>query len=534
MRLREGSGARGAAPTGGVLAATAAAQRRVAPFMAAALAALLLGMWAGLARIGWQLPSADGALMLRHGGLMVVGFVGTVIAVERAVAVRSLPAFAAPALSAAAGLALIVAAPAAVAPALAAAAGVAYSLNIAILLWRYRQPPFAVLLAGGLALAAAGVVWWHGGGIPRVVPWWMAFLVLTIAAERLEILRFQRFTAASTLAGAAALVLLAAGPLVTIVDLAVGTRLLGAGIVVGVAWLARRDVARHTVRTDGLARFAAVGILTAYAWLLVTGALLVAWGLIGSELRYDAVIHAFFIGFVFGAIIAHEPIIAPAVTGLRFAYSPVLYAPLMLLDGGLVVRVWADVAGGWELRRWAGLVQVIAILLLLALTAASNRVGETRGAPRSGRRPRAPVGALEGPDAHRRSRDRTFVACGAASPRHDRIAAQRGIRRPDGVRAGPRAEDTPACVCESSSLPSQRRSSWRAPVVPPRRRSHRRPRLSVRTAPRSTTRRSRCRRCDSRTRRASRSTWHRSAARSWRSRSATRTARTSARSRSAR
>lgn len=76
---------------------TASARRRVAPFMLAAVAALLLGLWAGVARIGWDLPSAGGDLMLRHGGLMVVGFVGTVSAVERAVAVRSLPAFAAPA-----------------------------------------------------------------------------------------------------------------------------------------------------------------------------------------------------------------------------------------------------------------------------------------------------------------------------------------------------------------------------------------------------------------------------------------------------
>ncbi|MCC6238141.1 MAG: hypothetical protein IT299_11305 [Dehalococcoidia bacterium] len=139
--------------------------------MLAALVSLLLGLWAGLARIGWDLPAADSSLMLRHGGLMVVGFVGTVIAVERAVAVRSLPAFAAPALSAAAGVALIVAAPAPVAPALAPVAGAAYSLNTAILLMRHRLPPFTVLLAGGLcfAIAGGGVVGWRRHPARRTV-----------------------------------------------------------------------------------------------------------------------------------------------------------------------------------------------------------------------------------------------------------------------------------------------------------------------------------------------------------------------------
>jgi hypothetical protein len=162
--------------------------------MLIALASLLVGLWAGLARLGWDLPEADGVLMLRHGGLMVVGFVGTLVAVERAIAVRSLPAFAAPALSAATGISLLAGAPASVAPALAAAAGVAYSLNIAFLVLQHRQPALAVLFAGGLCMTVAGIVWWDGGGLRTVVPWWMAFVALTVGAERLELIRFQRFT----------------------------------------------------------------------------------------------------------------------------------------------------------------------------------------------------------------------------------------------------------------------------------------------------------------------------------------------------
>ena len=354
------------AHSSGVTVATQA-QRRVAPFMAAGVLSLLVGMWAGLARIGWQLPEADGELMLRHGGLMVVGFVGTVIAVERAVAVRSMPAFAAPALSAMCGIALIVGAPVVWPPALAASAGAIYALNMATLLIRHRTLPFAVMLVGSVFLTIGGIVWWHGGSLAAVVPWWIAFLALTIAAERLELLRFQRFTLAGAVLGIAAAALIGIGPPVSWFDRASGARLLGVGLIAAAAWLLQRDGARRTVRTDGLARFIAVGLLVGYAWMATTGVLLVAWGLSGAGLQYDAVVHAFFIGFVFNAIIAHEPIIAPSVTGLRFRYTPMLYAPLVLLDGALVTRVWADVALDVGVRRWAGLVQVLAILLFLAL-----------------------------------------------------------------------------------------------------------------------------------------------------------------------
>ncbi|MCC6238142.1 MAG: hypothetical protein IT299_11310 [Dehalococcoidia bacterium] len=91
--------------------------------------------------------------------------------------------------------------------------------------------------------------------------------------------------------------------------------------------------------------------------------------------------HTFFIGFVFGAIIAHEPVIAPAVTGLPFAYTPLLYAPLAMLDGALVLRVGADLAGGTELRRWSGMLQALAIVLFLLLSAGSVLAGRLRDEP---------------------------------------------------------------------------------------------------------------------------------------------------------
>lgn len=365
-----------------------AAQRRVAPFMLPAVAALLLGLWAGLARIGWDLPKADEGLMVRHGALMVVGFVATLIAVERAIAVGGLPALAAPALSAATGVALILGAGGRVAPGLALAAAAAYALDVAVLLLRHQQPPLGLLFVAGVCLEVAAVVWWEGGGVRYIVPWWMAFLLLTVAAERLEIIRFQRFSTATVLAGGAVLALLALGLILSLWHLDAGGRVLGAGVLAAALWLARRDVAGRTVRTQGLARFAAVGVITAYAWLAVAGTLLLLGGFGGGAgWEYDAAVHAFFIGFVISAIIAHAPIIAPAVTGLRFPYTPLFYLPLVLVNGALVVRVLADLNESDEARRWAAMVQALAIVLFLGLVAASLAAGGLRA--RAGRRPSA-------------------------------------------------------------------------------------------------------------------------------------------------
>lgn len=50
--------------------------------------ALLAAMWAGLLRMGWAWPPLRPSLAAVHGPLMVSGFVGTLIGLERAVALR--------------------------------------------------------------------------------------------------------------------------------------------------------------------------------------------------------------------------------------------------------------------------------------------------------------------------------------------------------------------------------------------------------------------------------------------------------------
>ena len=74
--------------------------------------ALLAGLNAGLLLAGAPAPWQEPRLEDRHGMLMVLGFLGTLIALERAVALRRTGGFAAPALLGAGGLALITPLPA--------------------------------------------------------------------------------------------------------------------------------------------------------------------------------------------------------------------------------------------------------------------------------------------------------------------------------------------------------------------------------------------------------------------------------------
>src|SRR3970040_2066132 len=53
-------------------------------------ASLLSGLWAGAARMGLDLPALNQDLPSNHGPLMVVGFLGTLIGLERAVALERL------------------------------------------------------------------------------------------------------------------------------------------------------------------------------------------------------------------------------------------------------------------------------------------------------------------------------------------------------------------------------------------------------------------------------------------------------------
>lgn len=328
-------------------------------FLALGALGLIAGLYGALGRLGWTLPAGD-SLAALHGPLMISGLFGTLISLERAVALGRGWSYAAPALSGLGTLLLLVGAPeAAGASAYAAAAAVLAGTS---LLMTIQQPAVFTggLLFGALAWLAGNLLWLMGGSVPDLVGWWLAFLVLTIAGERLELSRFmpQR-------RGSEALFLFAVGLL------AVGAQngpmtengavLFGLALLVTTLWLLLHDITRLNIRRSGQTRFMAGCMLAGYLWLGLAGMVLIAFPPGVSSFGYDAALHAVLIGFVLSMVFGHALVILPSVARIRVRYAPVLYAPLLLLHASVALRVGAGLVG-WEAGRMAS-----GILTLLAL-----------------------------------------------------------------------------------------------------------------------------------------------------------------------
>ena len=335
--------------------------------------ALLAGLDAGLLLLGLPAPVTAERLPAVHGMLLVLGFVGTLISLERATALARPLGYVAPALLGVGGMLLVVPAVPLVVAKIVLAAGAASFLLLYIPLWRrqYDHALLTQLLAAGLALAGA-LIWIGQDAMTRVIPWLIGFLVLTIAAERVELARI-------TMGPQAGVRLLVHGWAVTaalVIGLVfpdAGAIALGLGLLSLTGWLVAHDVARRTIRATGVTRYMAACILAGYVWLAVAGLVLLL-GAPQAQPAYDAVIHAIFLGYTFSMIMAHATTILPAVLRTALPYRPAFWAPIALLQVALVVRVWfGDGLGMPVAWRLGGVLGVIA-LLLFVLTAVGSAV----------------------------------------------------------------------------------------------------------------------------------------------------------------
>lgn len=312
-------------------------------FIALVAVSLLAGVAGGLLRVGVTVPQAAGAAwlapaVLAHAALMICAFLGTVIGIERAVAVKHLCAFAAPAASGLAGLCLLRGQGDAAALLLVLASIAFTGVNIVVV---RRQPAThtALLLVSALAWLAGNLLFAAGQGAAATLPWWFAFLVMTIAAERLEMTRLMRRQPAAPwlLAGVLAAMLL--GAALSALPGPAGGVLYGASLAALALWLGVFDIARRTVFSRGLSRYMAVCLLAGYGWLAIAG---LAWAgtALGLPLR-DAALHALGLGFIFSMIMGHAPVILPAVARVKLEFGLLFYVPLAALHLSLAVRLFA-------------------------------------------------------------------------------------------------------------------------------------------------------------------------------------------------
>jgi hypothetical protein len=364
-------------PVGG--SANRIAWRR-AGFLLAAGLALLAGLDAALLLLGLPAPVSAARLPEVHGMLLVVGFVGTLISLERAVASKHPGGFGAPALLGAGAVVVVSPAPLWLGQ-LLWLVGAALLVVLYVPLWR-RQRDEAVLVQalGAVLLVGALVLWLGGVPVPHLLPWLVGFVVLTIAGERLELARITMGENAGrdlvVLSGllAAAIV---AGRLWPITYPVLGLALLGL-----VGWLAVHDVARHTIRSGGLPRFSAACLLAGYCWLGVASLVWTVRGAAYDGARYDAVVHAVFLGFTISMIMAHAPVILPAILRHPLPYHPAFIAGALLLQLSLVLRLWIGdglgVGWAWQSGGALNIVSLLGFILTAVWSALRARTQRRR------------------------------------------------------------------------------------------------------------------------------------------------------------
>jgi hypothetical protein len=341
--------------------------------LALGAAAVLAGLTGALVLLG--LPLAPGTVRLAgaHGLLMTLGFLGTLISLERAVALGRPWGYLGPLATGLGGLALIVGLPVVIGASLFATGG---AVVVAMYLAFDRIEVALhtrVQAVGAFAWLVAGLLVVVGRPTSEVVPWLAGFLVLTIAGERLELARVGRLSVPKRRAYIIVAAAFCAGVALTLIAPDAGVRLAGAGLLGLAGWLVRNDIARRTVRMAGVTRFIALCLLVGYAWLAVAGASWLAFGATAGGAAYDAALHSLFLGFVISMVFGHAPVILPAVLGRPLPYRPWFYGHLALLHVGLLIRiVVGDVLGvtaGWQL---GGVLNVAAVLLFLGGSAVAS------------------------------------------------------------------------------------------------------------------------------------------------------------------
>jgi hypothetical protein len=341
-------------------------QIRFIPFLAFAILALLFALWAGLLRIGWALPSLPN-LSVAHGPLMVSGFLGVLIPLERAVAIRQRWMFAVPAVAGLGWIALLLAP--FIGGLLLTLASLGTLMILGVMVRREPHPHTITMFAGVLAWVVGNFLWMFGFPVFQVVYWWMAFLVLTIGGERLELSRVLRPGPGQLRLFSVIAAALSAGVILSVFDLSWGARLSGLALLALSLWFLRNDLATRTIRhPNPLTRYIAFCLFAGFIWLGVGGMLFLYFGGLYAGPFYDAALHAIFVGFVISMIFGHAPIIFPAILGVPITYRPAFYAQLILLHVSLIIRILGDLTNQFDIRRWGGFLNEIAILLFLGMT----------------------------------------------------------------------------------------------------------------------------------------------------------------------
>lgn len=328
------------------------------------LLGLVLGISGGWIKLGsLQIPIASAGM--NHGLLMVGGFLGTLISIERAMVLKKKVWLIIPFLTGLStpfflmgmtqvGLLLL----------LAGSLGLGVIMHLQSV--RHPQLHTYLLYAGAMFWFIGNFMTWRSGLIAAGTTWWMGFLLFTIVGERMELSQFLPVPPLAKYALILHLLLVFIGLIIPFHTW--GNELLGVGILLIAIWLWVFDIAKVLAKKTGQFRYLGFGLKAGYLWLGMQGIILFA--LENHPLFYDLILHTFFLGFTFSMIWAHAPIIFPTIFGIRETpYHPILWVTWTLFQVSLLGRIIFSLFEFYELRKFFGVANGYVILIQFGLMA---------------------------------------------------------------------------------------------------------------------------------------------------------------------
>lgn len=298
---------------------------------------------------------------------MVSGFLGVLIPLERAVAIRQKWMYAVPAIAGLGWITLLFVP--FIGGILLTVASIGTLMILGVMVRREPHLHTVTMFVGVLAWVVGNLLWIAGFAIFQTVYLWMAFLVLTIGGERLELSRVLRPAPGQLRVFSVIATALSVGAVLFIFDLNLGARLSGLSMLALSLWFLRNDLATRNIRhPNALTRYIAYCLFAGFLWLGLGGILQLYFGGVYAGPYYDAALHAIFVGFVISMIFGHAPMIFPAILGAPVIYRPAFYAHLILLHLSLIIRILGDLTDQLAVRRWGGFLNEAAILLFLGMT----------------------------------------------------------------------------------------------------------------------------------------------------------------------
>lgn len=304
---------------------------------------LILGLFTGLSRFGLM----NFPLSFHHGMLMLNGFAGGVIAVERMLSNQNDRWFLIGLILLICGLALYL-------------LGYDFGLllvaaNIAILflketlvLSEKKSLNGVYQLIGLLSWFIGNLKFYQNGFYPAAVPFWIVFILMMIVGTRLS--KMEKEDLMSLVFSLTAFFSFWLG------FHGYGQAIYGIGLIalsIRLCYLEIRNGSKHLV-----------GLVSAYFWLLLTGiSSLVSDHILYS---YDLVLHAFFLGFFFSMIFINAPDALLKKLGLnRLNTYPNFW--VLFLSLGLIARlIVGDLFHVQEARNMGGILNLLTILLYAA------------------------------------------------------------------------------------------------------------------------------------------------------------------------